>query len=343
MLVTAHACHHALRGACAQIVRGEAPFGVALLLLVVVLLIATARAFSRAARRRGTLALALAGLASFALAYGVHLSGYSAGDAALPSLARIPSGSMREHVHTRPPVVYRINRHHFRGADPADPPTRPRLCVVGDSFVFGSGVEESDTLPARLERELSGRVEVLNLGVPGHNLASHLAVYSHGLRRLGCDAILLSLTLPNDLSAGDINDELRAQSSVSTSSLVAFALGDPVGALFFNRTLSESFGPPEIARLRHQWARLGALHPGVPALVFSYNHTDVLVALPDLENVSLAPSLPLDLADYIEGDGHPNAHGNQRFAQHLAAVLQSDPALARALLPSAAPGAPTPR
>jgi lysophospholipase L1-like esterase len=53
--------------------------------------------------------------------------------------------------------------HAFRGG--------PRVAILGDSYVFGYGVDQDETFPAQLERKLrsSGRaVDVLNAGVPGY-------------------------------------------------------------------------------------------------------------------------------------------------------------------------------
>src|SRR4051794_370856 len=48
-----------------------------------------------------------------------------------------------------------------------------RVVVIGDSYTFGLGVDETESLPARLEARLNRdgtkRVEVLNLGTPGYN------------------------------------------------------------------------------------------------------------------------------------------------------------------------------
>ncbi|MCB9881119.1 MAG: hypothetical protein H6834_04955 [Planctomycetes bacterium] len=64
----------------------------------------------------------------------------------------------------------------FRGR-PLEPSStdRVRIAVVGDSCVYGTGVDVADTLPYRIERELlergfdESRVEVVNFGVPGYS------------------------------------------------------------------------------------------------------------------------------------------------------------------------------
>lgn len=55
---------------------------------------------------------------------------------------------------------------------PEDTPGLMRIALIGDSMVFGVGVEHGDTLPAQLERRLSSAwperaVDVLNFGVSG--------------------------------------------------------------------------------------------------------------------------------------------------------------------------------
>ena len=74
---------------------------------------------------------------------------------------------------------YSVNSQGLRGEEPAMP--RPeetlRIAVAGDSFVFGWGVDDADTLPAAMERILKKGglghrdFETLNSGVPGFNVA----------------------------------------------------------------------------------------------------------------------------------------------------------------------------
>lgn len=64
------------------------------------------------------------------------------------------------------------------------PPGGGRILMLGDSFVFGVGVDLASSLPKALERRLSSAprepVEVLNAGVPGYSPFQEL----HTLRRL---------------------------------------------------------------------------------------------------------------------------------------------------------------
>jgi hypothetical protein len=68
---------------------------------------------------------------------------------------------------------YRLNRHGLRGPEP--PPKSKstfRILAIGDSYVFGWGVDEPDTWVRQLEglfRDAGRSVEVINGGMPGNS------------------------------------------------------------------------------------------------------------------------------------------------------------------------------
>jgi hypothetical protein len=148
-------------------------------------------------------------------------------------LTTLPPGTtFVEDFPARPRVEYRMNSFGLRGADfpESKPSGARRVAVVGDSFVFGSGVEEPDSLPEKLasrlrERFAAAPVEVLNLGVPGNNIASHLAMVRVAERHLGADVLVLCLTLPNDLSSWDGQLERREHARLGGFSLVSYLFG----------------------------------------------------------------------------------------------------------------------
>ncbi|MBZ0116951.1 MAG: SGNH/GDSL hydrolase family protein, partial [Sandaracinaceae bacterium] len=312
-------------------------------LVVSGLLVALAvRAYrARPARRPETLAMLI--VASFVVSYGAQLARGATRGTPLPSLGMHAPGSTEIERHPgRPRAHYRFNRHGFRGPDWPVEAQGPRLCLIGDSFVFGSGVEWPDTLGERLRPELEraghAGVEVLSLGVAGHNLRSHVTLCDHAARALHCSALVLALTLPNDLSAWDINTEVERRAQVGGYSLTELALGPEVPALIWNTgELARGIGPSELAVLTREWHRLRALRaqgPRPPILVLSYFAAAVpwesLPAVPDLR---VDTDSPRDDAMFIPGDGHPSAHGNTVLARWLAGVLASDPRFARALRP----------
>ena len=77
--------------------------------------------------------------------------------------------------------LYRINSLGFRGREQTfwgHPETR-RVVLLGDSYAFGLGVDQSQTLAAQLESRLQAScrsVAVLNLGVPGYHTGQELAL-----------------------------------------------------------------------------------------------------------------------------------------------------------------------
>ena len=103
-----------------------------------------------------------------------------------------------------PPVEHSVNSRGYRG------PSRPfekhpgtlRILLVGDSYTFGVGMPEEDTIAAQLEDVLgvsSPRpVEVLNFGVPGVNLEETFEQYERFASRWEHDVVLY-LLFSNDL------------------------------------------------------------------------------------------------------------------------------------------------
>jgi lysophospholipase L1-like esterase len=99
-------------------------------------------------------------------------------------------------------VRVRVNRYGLRG--PELEPSRGafRLLAVGDSFTFGTGVEENQTFVERAASELrlSGYPAVaLNGGTPGFGPPDAVSwVERHG-RELDPDVVVLTIFLGNDL------------------------------------------------------------------------------------------------------------------------------------------------
>lgn len=70
--------------------------------------------------------------------------------------------------------TYRINSHGMRGPEVAKArkPGIKRILVVGDSYAFGYGVDDSATISAQLQARLEPKhagIEVLNMGVPAYH------------------------------------------------------------------------------------------------------------------------------------------------------------------------------
>jgi hypothetical protein len=90
-----------------------------------------------------------------------------------------------------------LNELGLRGTLPIRATPQARLVAfVGDSYIFGSGVGEDDTVPADVARMLSDLqppVAVINAGIPGLNGGSFPGVIRYVRSRLAPDVIVVLL------------------------------------------------------------------------------------------------------------------------------------------------------
>lgn len=110
---------------------------------------------------------------------------------------RLRPGAEEDVAFSGNPVTHvRINRAGFRGAEwPAA--GRDDVLVVGDSQVFGLGVEEDEAFAARL----AGAIHrpVLNAGVPTYGPDEYRAVIAEQLQARHPRTVVLAINLVNDL------------------------------------------------------------------------------------------------------------------------------------------------
>lgn len=99
-------------------------------------------------------------------------------------------------------VAVRTNSLGLRDAEP-DPSARRRVLVLGDSYVYGFGVEAEETFPKVAEATLrsSGRpdVAVLNAGVSGYGPLEELALLRRLAGRIGPQVVVLAFFEGNDV------------------------------------------------------------------------------------------------------------------------------------------------
>ncbi|HEY0552936.1 MAG TPA: GDSL-type esterase/lipase family protein [Thermoanaerobaculia bacterium] len=97
----------------------------------------------------------------------------------------------------------RINSLGIRGPEPG--PRRAglqRVLVLGDSFTFGTGVEEEEAFPARIAARLSrGGIptEAINAGIGGYGVPDEVAWFERYGAGLHPDLIVLGIFTGNDL------------------------------------------------------------------------------------------------------------------------------------------------
>lgn len=91
-----------------------------------------------------------------------------------------------------------INAKGLRGKEyPYERTEKKRILVLGDSFVWGYGVEEKDRFTEKLEALFTGRVEVINAGVPGYGPDQSLLFLRREGRKYKPDLILCVVNLPD--------------------------------------------------------------------------------------------------------------------------------------------------
>jgi len=95
----------------------------------------------------------------------------------------------------------RINSKGMRERefDVAKSPGTTRILALGDSFVFGSGVENDQRFTDFLQRSFDGNVEVINTGVPGWGNDQELLYFESVADKLQPDIVLLVFMTANDV------------------------------------------------------------------------------------------------------------------------------------------------
>ncbi len=144
--------------------------------------------------------------------------------------------------HYGPPfdIPYRFETNYlgFRGPAPTagDGPT---VVLMGDSFVFGMGVDEGETAADHLRAALPDAT-IHNAGVPGYTITDHLEQWDDKLAALAPDVILLFHT------ASDLKEMARPGSLRRALSDDAI---DPADYVFSQEQLLERLGAAAPARL----------------------------------------------------------------------------------------------
>ncbi len=129
-------------------------------------------------------------------------------------------------VRENPALPHRvtIDSLGYRGADfPRERPSGEfRILYVGDSFVFGTFVDDDETLPARLELELElrcrVRIQVVNAGLGGSTITEQARMIERGMA-IDPDLVILQFSENDvrDLKGLDTWDRLRANREAKSS------------------------------------------------------------------------------------------------------------------------------
>jgi lysophospholipase L1-like esterase len=145
------------------------------------------------------------------------------------------------------------NSEGFRGADfsAAKDPRAFRIICLGDSWTFGTNVDQHDTFPHRLEALLRADFpmadfEVLNLGVPGYATYNGLELLKSRALELEADFFVLGFAMNEPKMAGYRKDDEENENGDERRTLSRFFSGIETHA-------SETI---ELYRLLKYWALL---------------------------------------------------------------------------------------
>lgn len=108
---------------------------------------------------------------------------------------------------------YTIDQHGLRNPPGrARPDGEPAVALVGDSFVFGVGVNDGQTLAAELERRLArangAGIRVVSAGIPGASMASFPALARYAVERYGVAAVVVVMNY-GDVVLRDVTTRMR--------------------------------------------------------------------------------------------------------------------------------------
>ncbi|MFH1800857.1 MAG: GDSL-type esterase/lipase family protein [Candidatus Omnitrophota bacterium] len=110
------------------------------------------------------------------------------------------------------------NAQGFRGEKDVSVERTPgvrRLLFLGDSFVFGWGVNDSETFSSVVERELNAAAtdsptEVINAAVYGFDIVEYSEMFNRVIK-YSPDVLFLGFTLENDFNINPLNNEIGTQ------------------------------------------------------------------------------------------------------------------------------------
>lgn len=251
------------------------------------------------------------------------------------AVTKAPLSIHEESYARRGAHTYRMNSFGFRGPEwsAAKPRGTLRGVVIGDSMVFGSGVDDGDTIAAtlaeRLRRTHGGTpIEVLNLGIEGTNLPGYVELYRSATQRLTPDFTVLLLFLPNDL--GELEQPSEGD-RFGFYSFFTFLFGTNNNPYTLCAIRSSEARPDasKLAFLERHLAAIEAIRRSVssaPLFVFLYRVDDARWAATVRaqlgEGAWVVDHGPLPDDDFIPDDGHPTPAGNRHFAELIGDAIE---------------------
>lgn len=136
-----------------------------------------------------------------------YLQGLEAGESMAPGLLhydahlgwRLSANWQGEHRHRDYVVNYQVNAAGFRVSPANAALNTAKVAVLGDSYTFGLGVADEDTLTNQLTLAQRKQYQYLNFGVPGFSPDQSLLQFEQLMRTHRFEAVILVLYLGNDV------------------------------------------------------------------------------------------------------------------------------------------------
>ncbi len=118
-----------------------------------------------------------------------------------------------EKIHQTPEYSITIETNSRGQRSPETETESFQILALGDSFVFGQGVEQNQVFTARLSESLQEKgksVSITNTGVPGYSTKQELSVLEQYLEKESPDLAILGFFAGNDVY-GNLENEFRYQ------------------------------------------------------------------------------------------------------------------------------------
>ncbi len=149
------------------------------------------------------------------------------------------SQRLATHDDARSVTQVRISREGTRGPD-LPPPSEGEILLVGDSQVFGLGVEESETMSEDLARLLPHAPRVINAGVPTYGPVEYNAVVRERLAARRAVTVVYVVNFADDLFEARHSNRERHTAwggwSVETKTPPGAFSGLPAGEILLHRS-----------------------------------------------------------------------------------------------------------
>lgn len=178
--------------------------------------------------------------------------------------------------------VYSINSAGFRDRDyaKAKDPSVFRIVMLGDSIVWGHGLELQDTFAKQLESLLNEvsdqKFEVLNFGVSGYSTQQEVELFRVKAKEYDPDLVIVGYCL-NDFEESSVEGEAfkRLYYDIFSKSYLYDHLKRVIAGVSYNQFGYMADAPPAQFDLREQFRLLGT---------YSGGRKNLVVIFPTLEN-----------------------------------------------------------